>query len=162
MSASRKILVIGGLALSAFGMVYGLHYALFVEHQTLDGMGSSLTAAFVHAAERDLAQGHAAVDTYARTKYVYVRQVDVHSHWVGLAMLLIIFGVVFDRVSFAESMRILIAIMLLTGSVVFPLGVLLQTSLPGALPSILAIAGSVLVIAGLAATAWGYMHSASS
>ncbi len=102
MSSSRKLLILGGLALAAVGMLYGLYYALFAEHQALDGMGAALTEAFVTAAERHLPQSNAAIDDYARTKYVYLRQVDVHSHWIGLAMLLIALGAAFDRVNFSE------------------------------------------------------------
>ena len=44
MSSARKFLIFGGAVLAVFGMLYGLHFALFVEHQTLDGMGGSLMA----------------------------------------------------------------------------------------------------------------------
>ncbi len=54
MNRARKVLVFGGLALAAFGMLYGLYYAVFVEHQTLDHMGGSLATAFVCAAERQI------------------------------------------------------------------------------------------------------------
>ena len=37
MSVARKVLLIGGFTLAALGMLYGLHYALFVEHQTTGG-----------------------------------------------------------------------------------------------------------------------------
>ena len=83
-------------------MLYGLHYAVFVEHQTLDRMGGSLAQAFVHAAERNPTEAHGALNSYAATKYDYVRQVDIHSHWIGLAMLLMVLGVVFDSVAFSE------------------------------------------------------------
>ena len=156
MSADRKILIIGGLVLAGFGMLYGLHYALFVEHQTLDGMGATLTQAFVHAAEHNLPQGHAAIDAYAHVKYDYVRQVDVHSHWIGLAMLLIALGVVFNRVEVGPQLRLWLAIALLTGAIVFPLGVLLQTTMSGQVPSALAIFGSVLVTGALFVTVWGF------
>ncbi len=92
MTPSRRLLVFGGIALAAFGMLYGLHYALFVEHQTLDRMGASLSEAFVRAAP-----------------------------------------------------------------VLFPLGVILQTSSHGSvLGSALAIVGSGLVTLALAAAAWGF------
>ena len=51
MTRSGRLLVIGGLLLAVWGMTYGLYYAVFVEHQTLDTIGGSLTNAFVHAAE---------------------------------------------------------------------------------------------------------------
>jgi hypothetical protein len=156
MNAAQKILIFGGSILAAFGMLYGLHYAIFVEHQTLDRMGGSLAAAFVHAAEGHSPEAETAVESYAATKYEYVRQVDVHSHWIGLAMLLILMGVIFDYVAFSLRVRFWIAIALLAGTFVFPFGVVLQTSRFGApLASALAVLGAALVTIALAAVALG-------
>jgi hypothetical protein len=162
MSPARKMLVFGGLALAAFGMLYGLHYALFVEHQTLDAMGGSLATAFGHAAEGQVDQAQLSLQQYASTKYVYVRQVDVHSHWIGLAMLMIIMGVVFDTAGLSERLGVIVAAALSAGSVIFPFGVLLQSIQHGSqLGSVLAIAGSALVTLALAALAFGFMRSAA-
>jgi len=156
-TGSSRLLIFGGLALAAFGMLYGLHYAVFVEHQTLDQLGGSLTEAFQHAADRRTAQSTAALDAYGQTKYDYVRQVDAHSHWVGLAMLMIVLGVLFERVNLSEGMRQAIALSLLVGSAVFPLSVILQTYHHGAtILKALAVASSGLVILAMAATAWGF------
>ena len=157
MSPSRKLLLLGGLSLATMGMLYGLHYALFVEHQTLDRMGGSLAQAFSHAAGRNRQQAHESVDAYASTKFDYVRQVDLHSHWIGLAMLLILLGAAFDGVAFSERGKMWIAGSLTAGSFVFPLGVVLQTFSHGAAyASALAIGGSAVVTLGLAAVAWGF------
>ena len=159
MSTARILLLVGGITLAALGMLYGLHYAIFVEHQTLDRMGGSLAQAFVHASERNLPAAHGAVDAYASTKYDYVRQVDIHSHWIGLAMVLIVLGIGFDQVGFSQRYRIWIAVALLTGSFIFPLGVILQTVQHGAVfGSVLAIVGSAAVTVSLAAVAWGVWH----
>jgi len=156
-TGSSRLLIFGGLALAAFGMLYGLHYAVFVEHQTLDQLGGSLTEAFQHAADRRAAQSTAALDAYGQTKYDYVRQVDAHSHWIGLAMLMIVLGVLFERVNFSESMRQAIALSLLVGSAVFPLSVILQTYHHGAMAlQALAVASSGLIIVAMAAIAWGF------
>jgi hypothetical protein len=157
-SAGRKLLILSGIALALFGMLYGLHYAVFVEHQTLDGMGGSLTAAFIQAADRDWEKSESALLAYREAKYDYVREVDLHSHWIGLAMLMIVLGVVFDEVTFGEGVRFAIALAMLAGSVVFPLGVILQTVRMVPLGSALAIAGSALVIGALGATAVGFMR----
>jgi hypothetical protein len=157
MSQARKLLIFGGIFLAALGMVYGLHYAVFVEHQTLDRMGGSLAGAFTHAAERRWDESQLALLAYRETKYDYVRQVDVHSHWIGLAMLLIVLGVVFDEVAFEERARSAIALAMLIGSIVFPLGVILQVARLAQLGSVLAIAGSALIMAALAATAVGFI-----
>jgi hypothetical protein len=157
MSAASKLLIFGGLLLAAFGMLYGLHYALFVEHQTLDRMGGSLATAFVHAAERNLPAAQLAIDDYAETKYDYVRQVDAHSHWIGLAMLMIILGAVLERMAFTERTRFFIAIALALGSFSFPGAVILQTFTHGSpLASTLAVLGSVSVIVAMAAAAVGF------
>ena len=162
MSRSRKILIFGGTVLAVLGMLYGLHYAVFVEHQTLDRMSGSLAGAFAHAAERRGDDSQLALTAYRETKHDYVRQVDLHSHWVGLAMLLIMLGVVFDEVAFAERARCAIALAMLAGSIVFPLGVILQTVHMAPLGSVLAIAGSALVIAALGATAVGFMREGAT
>ena len=162
MNDARRLLIFGGMALAALGMLYGLHYAVFVEHQTLDHMGGSLAGAFVHAAERHRDKSQLALIAYRETKYDYVRQVDVHSHWIGLGMLMIVLGVVFDNVAFGERSRLWIAAALLLGSVVFPLGVILQTaSHGGTFASAMAITGSALVIAGLGAVAIGFVRQSA-
>ena len=156
MSGSRKLLLAGGLALLLWGMSYGLWYALFDEHQTLEKMGGSLAMGFAHAAERKLAEANASIDEYAATRFEYVREVDVHSHWGGLATLLLLLGLVFDRVGYAERHRKILAVLLVTGSVLFPLGVILQTFEPGLGPKALAASGSALVIIALGAVALGF------
>jgi len=162
MTRSGRLLVIGGLLLAVWGMTYGLYYAVFVEHQTLDSIGGSLTNAFVHAAEQATEQSQAALAAYANAAYAYVRQVDAHGHWIGLGLLLIVLGVAFSRVGFSESARMAIAAALLAGSVLFPLGVLLETANRGAIPKAIAVAGSALVIAALAAIALGFSRNRSA
>jgi hypothetical protein len=160
MSAGRKVLVIGGLVLAVLGMLYGLYYAIFVEHQTLDRMGGSLAQAFLSAAQRQMIDAHGAIDAYALTKYNYVRQVDVHSHWIGLAMLLIVLGVVLDNIAFSPRVRTWIAVAMVAGSFAFPLGVILQTvGHGGAVASTLAIVGSAIVTIALGAVVWGFARS---
>lgn len=160
MSTGPRVLVIGGLCLAALGMLYGLHYAVFVEHQTLDRMGGSLAQAFLSAAGRNLPEAHQAVEAYASTKYDYVRQVDIHSHWIGLAMLLIVLGTVFDQVALSSRAKTSIAVALVAGSFLFPLGVMLQTVSHGAAwASAIAILGSATVTMALGAVVWGFARS---
>jgi hypothetical protein len=156
-TGSSRLLIFGGLALAAFGMLYGLHYAVFIEHQTLDQLGGSLAQAFMHAAERHPAQSGAALEAYRNTKYDYVRQVDAHSHWIGLSILMIALGVLFERVNFKEGVRQAIALSLLVGSTVFPLSVILQTYHHDAVVlKALAVASSALLIGAMLATVWGF------
>jgi len=156
MSASRKLLLVSGLLLAIWAMTYGLWYAMFAEHQHLEGMGASLARAFTRAAERNMAEAHAAIRAYAETRFAHVRHVDVHSHWGGLALLLIIFGAIFDRLGFEERVRFRLAAVLLAGSVIFPLGVILQVVDRSWWPTALAMLGSGMVTVALAFVAWGF------
>jgi hypothetical protein len=158
-SGSRKLLLVGGLLLVIWGMVYGLYYALFDEHQTLETITLSLAEGFSAAANNNRSEAHAALDRYEAWKFEYVREVDVHSHWSGLALLLLIFGVIFDQVAFRERVRYSLAWMLVVGSFGFPLGVILQTVSRGVLPQAIALVGSVLLIVALAAVAVGFYRS---
>ena len=159
MSSSRKILIISGVTLAVWGMGFGLYYALFVEHQTLDKIGGSLAASFSNAASGDVIASRAALQTYADTQFDYVRSVDVHSHWIGLAMLLIVLGVAFDRVRFHENRKLLLAWALVIGSVTFPLGVILQTLDRGRITQAVAAIGAALVIIALAIIALGFART---
>lgn len=159
---AKKLLILGGLALAVVGMCYGLYFAVFVEHQTLDTIGGSLATSFVRAAERKLPESEAALDAYAEAKYVYTRQVDVHSHWIGLGMLLIVLGAAFERVALGERLRSALALSLLVGAAIFPLGVMLETYDHGPAPRAIAILGSGLVIAALSVVAVGFARASDA
>ena len=63
-----------------------------------------------------------------------------------------------DRIAIAEKWKLLLAWTLFLGSVLFPLGVLMQTWSHGPFPRALAILGSAMVIAALAAMAAGFLR----
>lgn len=155
MKRPRALLLAGGLALALWGMGYGLWYAVAIEHQTLDSMGGRLADAFTQSAVRDAAGANTSLRAYAAAAFAYTRQVDVHSHWIGLAMLLMFFGLVFDNVHLGERAKTWSAWGLLAGAIVFPFGVFLQTMMSGPLPSTLAVIGAAMVTISLGAVAWG-------
>lgn len=159
MSGSRRVLVVSGVVIAIWGMSFGLYYALFAEHQALDKIGASLAKGFTHGANGDLIEAGVSLQEYADTQFDYVRSVDVHSHWIGLAMLLIVFGLAFDRVSLTERVKLLLAWSLVVGSVTFPLGVILQTLDRGIIPQAVAALGASLVIIALAGVALGFARS---
>lgn len=159
MSAARRLLIVGGIGLALVGMIYGGWYAVFAEHQELDGIGKSLTTSFSAAAERNAAVAQSALEQYRGLKYDYDRHVDVHGHWIGLAMLLIVLGIGLDRVQFGEQVKMLLATGLVLGSFLFPLGVLLETLNHGPVLRVLAVAGSALVIVSMAGMALGFARA---
>lgn len=157
MSGSRRLLIVGGIALALWGMSYGLWYAVFSEHQALNNIGASLATAFDASASRNTGAAEAAFSNYREAKFVYDRQVDVHGHWIGLAMLLIVIGIAFDRVGLGERAKIALASALVAGAAIFPFGVLLQTFDHGAIPRGVAILGSALVMVALAGITLGFV-----
>jgi len=156
MNGARKLLIASGLALALWGMGYGLYYAVFIEHQTLDRLGSSLAGGFALAAGRDLPGARAALGDFAAAGYVYVRQVDAHGHWIGLSMLLILFGAVFHLVSFSDRVKFWLSVGLVSGTIAFPLGVLLETANRGWGPKLVAILGSAILTLTLLCVAVGF------
>lgn len=161
MNRSRKWLLVGGLLLVIWGMSYGLYYALFDEHQTLESITVALAEGFSSAAERDLPSAHAALERYESWKFEYVREVDVHSHWSGLALLLILFGLIFGQVGYSERARTYLAGALILGSFLFPLGVILQTVDRGIVPQALAVVASGMLIVAVAVVAAGLARQQS-
>ena len=158
MSVAKRVLLLGGIALALLGMTYGFWYAVFAEHQALDGIGASLASSFSSAANRNLTQSAEALDQYRQARYNYDRQVDAHSHWVGLAMVLIVLGIGFDHIALSRKSKLLLAWGLLIGAVLFPFGVLLQTMSQGVVPKLVAVIGSALVVFALAAAAAGFIR----
>jgi hypothetical protein len=157
MTAAQKLLAIGGLALAIFGMSYGLYYALFDEHQTLEGMGMSLATGFAQAAERNLPEAHDAIDDFGAIRFEYVREVHAHSHWISLSMVLFVLAIAFKRIAFGERTQLLIAVSLVCGSLLLPLGVILQTFPLGILAKAIAGVGSIAVVVGFAAVTAGLL-----
>jgi len=157
MNKPQKLLIIGGLILALLGMCYGLYYALFDEHQTLQGMGISMATGFTEAAENNLAEARAGIETFGDIKFEYVREVHAHSHWISLGMLLIVLGMAFNQIAFNERQRFLIALGLVGGATIFPLGVLMQTICPGLFASILSICGTIAFISSFFFVTWGFI-----
>jgi hypothetical protein len=162
MLGARKLLILGGIGLALLGMGYGMWYAVFLEHQELGSIGGSLATGFSAAAGRNSAAADVALSQYRESKYEYDRHVDVHGHWIGLAMVLILLGIAFDRVEFSERIKLFLAAGVLLGSLLFPLGVLLQTFSHGAAPRGLAIIGSGLVIVSLVGMTIGFAREPKS
>ncbi len=160
--SARQLLLLGGISLAILGMSYGIWYAAFAEHQALDGIGRSLSSGFQAAAERNSVGAENSLLSYREAKYVYDRQVDVHGHWIGLGMLLIVLAIGFDHVGLPEKIKLLLAWTLLIGSALFPLGVLMQTWSHGPLPRAIAILGSGLVIIALAGMVLGLTRRQST
>ena len=160
MRRAQQMLAIAGLALAVWAMTYGFYYAVWIEHQTLDHIGGWLAGAFQHAAMRDMTAARAGLDDYARAKYVYTREVDAHSHWIGMAMVLLALAALWNRLEFGEVARRMLAGALILGAYGFPLGVLLQNHLAAPIGQGVAVITSGLLIVAFAMVAYGFARRA--
>jgi hypothetical protein len=159
MSSAQRVLILTGIALIAGTMAFGVGYALFDEHQTLVGMGTQLATGFMESAGGDIDSSYAALDAYAALSQEYRNEVHSHGHWGMLSLILIVLGLAFDRVAFAEKTVLLLACLLATSTVLFPLGVLLQIGPAAAIGKIFSVAGSIGMILGLLITVYGLLRS---
>ena len=159
MTGSQKILLSTGLALAILGMAYGVWYALVDEHPTLERMGVSLASAFVEVAKDDMDQARDALNTYRETRFEYIREVHFHGHLVALSTLLLILGLFFNQLAFAERTRVYLALLLVFGTVALPMGAAVEIFHIGLIPKALALFGAVSLIGGLGVVAAGFLLS---
>jgi hypothetical protein len=155
MNAPNRLLIVASLGLIAFTMAFGTWYAIFDEHQTLVGMGTLLATGFVEAAGGDMEAAFRALDDYAALSREYRLEVHSHGHWGMLALVLLVLGLSFDQVAYSEPRRRALAWLLVAGSVLFPLGVLMQIGPAAGIGQALSVLGSVAVLLGLLVAAWG-------
>jgi hypothetical protein len=156
-----KTVIATGLALLAVTMFYGVGYAVFDEHQTLVGMGESMAAGFLEAAAENLPAAFESLDAYGALSQEYRNEVHAHGHWGMLSLILIVLGLVFGRIAFAEHARKVLAWILALSAALFPLGVLLQNGPAAGLGRVLSLLGSVGMILGLLAVVYGLLKRAN-
>ena len=130
-------------------MAFGVGYALFDEHQTLVGMGTFLATGFMEAAGGNMDAAFSALDSYGALSQEYRNEVHSHGHWGMLSLILIVLGLVFDRVALGERHAVMLAVLLALSTTLFPLGVLLQIGPAAALGKACSIAGSTGMVMGL-------------
>ena len=149
MIAAQKILLLTGTLLIAITMLYGVGYAIWDEHQTLQGMGILLATGFMEAAGGNMQASFEALEAYGALRKEYGFEIHSHGHWGMLSLILIILGLVFKRMGLSESAGLKLAWLLALSAALFPLGVVMQIGPAAAIGKILSTAGSLGMIAGL-------------
>jgi hypothetical protein len=159
MTASQRLLLSAGLAIVSLGMAYGFWYALVDEHPTLEGMGISLASAFVQAAQGNMNEARQSLEVYGATRYEYVREVHSHGHLAALSTMLLVLGLFFNQLAFAEKTRVLLASVLIFGTLALPFGAFLEIYVNGPIPSVLSGLGALAIIGGLGAAMAGLLRA---
>ena len=162
MTMPQRILILTGLFLIAFTMAFGVWYAIFDEHQTLVGMGVQMATGFAEMAAADPGASTEALENYAALSQEYRREVHAHGHWGMLSLVLIIIGLVFNRLGLAERQGLWLAWLLALSAALFPLGVLLQIGSAAALGKVLTVPASLGMVFGLLLSAGALIKNSSS
>ena len=147
MTSANKTYIVGGLLLVLIGLIFGVYYAIFDEHQTLVAMGMAFAQSFFEAAGGNEAGVSESIETFRANSFEYIREVSFHAHIIELGTLALIIPLFAHRIGWNDGRKLLIARLFIVGSLVFTLGVLAQTLAMSALTQALAVGGSGLVIA---------------
>ncbi len=159
MNRAQRTMIASGLIIVLGGMVFGLYYALFAEHQHLAGMGTSLSTSMAEAASGRLADAQQSLSQYGDVRYNYLRNVHAHSHWSSLGIFLMLLGLALKAVHYDERVCMCLALLLIYGSVAFPMGVWLATLQLGLTAKVFSITGAIALLGGISGYAWGLRPS---
>lgn len=161
--SAKRLLIFGGIALIAGGMLFGDIFAVFVLHQN----GSATGAALLDAAQGVAAQNSATVkQSFAEIGALledHGTKVDTHVHMSDAGYLAILLALVQPYVAFGAATKKILAKVFLAGGVCLPIGIFLIHYLglvhsPFAAigwASVLADSAGGLMIVAVIGFAWG-------
>src|SRR5438270_1746693 len=164
MSAPR-LLIFGGIALIAGGMLFGDIFAVFVLHQNGGRTGETLLAAAQAAAARDplgVRNAFAGIGGLLENRGT---KVDAHVHMTDAGYLALLLALVQPYVALPSQRKKCLASIFLAGGIMLPVGIflihyvrLLYSPFPViGWASVLADLGGAVIIAGMVIEAWGLL-----
>jgi len=164
--SAQRLLVFGGIALIAGGMLFGDIFAVFVLHQN----GGQTGAALLAATEAVAAQNPAAVkDAFTRIGGLLEdrgTKVDTHVHMTDAGYLALLLALAQPYIGLSAARKKLLAKLFLLGGVLLPIGIFLIHYVGLAYSpfsvigwaSILADSAGALLIVALVGEVWGLLN----
>lgn len=160
---ARRLLVFGGIALIAGGMLFGDIFAVFVLHQNGGRTGEALMAATQAVTAHDSSAVKAAFGRIGDSLEDRGTKVDTHVHMVDAGYLALLLALVQPYVALTGRRKKFVAKLFLTGGLLLPIGIFLihyvglaYSPLPAiGWASVLADSAGALLIIALVAEAWG-------
>ncbi len=161
--SARRVLILGGIALIAGGMLFGDVFAVFVLHQNGARTGAMLLAATQAVAARDPA---GVKEDFARIGGLledHGTKLDAHAHMIAAGYLALMLALLQSYVAFSSRTRKIVAQVFIAGGLLLPLGIFLIHYVGLAYSpfkvigwaSVLADSAGALLIAALIGEAWG-------
>ena len=160
---ARRLLVFGGIALIAAGMLFGDIFAVFILHQNGGQTGAALMAAADRVEARDPAGVEKAFAQIGGLMEDRGTKVDAHVHMSGPGYLALLLALVQPYVALSVGTKKVLAKFFLAGGVLLPVGIFLIHYVglaysPFAVigwASVLADSAGALLIIVLIVEAWG-------
>jgi hypothetical protein len=161
--SARRLLVFGGIALIAGGMLFGDIFAVFILHQNGGQTGAALLEAAQAVSARDPAGVEAAFAKIGGLLEDRGTKVDAHVHMTGAGYLALLLALVQPYVALSAGAKKFLAKLFLAAGVLLPIGIFLIHYVglaysPFAVigwASVLADSAGALLIGVLVAEAWG-------
>ena len=164
--SARRLLVLGGIALVAGGMLFGDIFAVFILHQNAGQQGAALIAANHAVAAGDEAAVNKIFGSLGSVLEDRGTKVDAHVHMIGAGYLALLLALVQPFVALAPGAKKILATLFIVGATLLPIGIFLIHYVglaysPFAVigwASILADSAGALLIVVLVAEAWGFRN----
>ncbi len=162
--SARRLLVLGGIALVAGGMLFGDIFAVFTLHQNAGQQGASLIAASQAVAAGDAVAVNKIFGALGNLLEDRGTKVDAHVHMIGAGYLALLLALVQPFIALAARTKKLLAALFVAGGTLLPIGIFLIHYVglaysPFAVigwASILADSAGALLIIVLVAEVWGF------
>ncbi|MBZ5704264.1 MAG: hypothetical protein LAN63_02845 [Acidobacteriia bacterium] len=160
---ARRLLVFGGIALIAGGMLFGDIFAVFVLHQNGGRTGEALLAAAHAVAAQNPSGVKAAFDQIGSSLEDRGTKIDTHVHMTDAGYLALLLALIQPYVALSAARKKFLAKLFLLGGVFLPVGIFLIHYVGLAYSpfpvigwaSILADSAGALLITALIGEAWG-------
>jgi hypothetical protein len=164
--SGRRLLVLGGIALVAGGLLFGDVFAVFMLHQNAGQQGAALIAANQAVAAGDAAAVNQIFGRLGGLLEDRGTKVDAHVHSIGAGYLALLLALVQPFIALAPGTKKRLAQLFLVGGTLLPVGIFLIHYVGLAYSpftvigwaSILADTAGALLIVVLIAEAWGFRN----
>jgi hypothetical protein len=167
---ARRLLVFGGIALIASGMLFGDIFAVFVLHQNGGQTGQALLAATQAVSAHDPSAVKTAFASIGDSLEDRGTKVDTHVHMIDAGYLALLLALIQPYVALSPASKKLLAKLFLIGGLLLPVGIFLIHYVGLAYSpfpvigwaSVLADSAGALLIAvliGQAGGCWNYLRS---
>ena len=158
------MLVFGGIALIAIGMIFGDIFAVFILHQNAGEQGAALSRAAQAVADKNPAGVNEAFGHLGALLESRGTKVDAHVHMIGAGYLALLLALVQPYIALSARAKKRLAALFIIGGIFLPVGIfsihyvgLAYSPFPViGWASIVADASAALLIVALAGELWGF------